>query len=72
MPKNDNEIDHTKDVEAKKLILSNVCLELTALGDMVENLLMDPEDMEEGTPIGVKLIIKGIKEQIWDVLTVQD
>ncbi|GHV89357.1 hypothetical protein AGMMS50268_07500 [Spirochaetia bacterium] len=57
-----------EEIDAKIQILADVHSELIALGDMVEKLLMDPEDMEEGTPNGVKIIITRIKEQVMNVI----
>jgi hypothetical protein len=48
--------------------LSNVTVELCALGDLVKSLLMDPEDMEKFTPEGIKLLIAGICEKIEEVI----
>ncbi|GHV93414.1 hypothetical protein AGMMS50268_39170 [Spirochaetia bacterium] len=57
-----------KEVEAKIQILADVHSELIALGDMVKALLLDPEDMEKGTPEGIKIFIQKIQNQVDDVL----
>ncbi|GHV87506.1 hypothetical protein AGMMS50255_8020 [Spirochaetia bacterium] len=56
------------EVDTKIQILADVHSELVALGDMVKSLLLDPEDMEEGTPNGVKILFQRIQDQIWNVI----
>jgi hypothetical protein len=52
---------HTELVENELL---DIAAELTAMGDMVSALLSDYEDMEPGTPGGVKILLTDIRKRI--------
>jgi hypothetical protein len=44
--------------------LTNISMELTAIGDMIPVLLQNYEDIEPHTPLGIKLLIEGIRKQV--------
>jgi hypothetical protein len=44
--------------------LAEIAAELTALGDMIPNLFLNYEDMEPGTPKGIKILIVDISKRI--------
>jgi hypothetical protein len=47
--------------------LAEIAAELTAVGDMLPGLFLNYEDMEPGTPKGVKVLITGIRKRVEDV-----
>ena len=44
--------------------LSEIATELIAMGDMVKVLLSDYEDMEPGTPNGIKILFMEIRKRL--------
>jgi hypothetical protein len=52
---------HTELIENELL---EIAAELTAMGDMVSALLSDTEDMEPGTPGGIKLLLTEIRSRL--------
>jgi hypothetical protein len=44
--------------------LTNISMELSAIGDMIPALLQNDEGMEPHTPQGIKLLIEGIGKQV--------
>ena len=47
--------------------LAEIAAELTALGDMVPGLFLNIEDMEPGTPKGIKILITATRKRIEDL-----
>jgi hypothetical protein len=47
--------------------LFDIAAEITALGDMIPGLFLNIEDMEPGTPKGVKILLTDIRKRIEDV-----
>jgi hypothetical protein len=44
--------------------LAEIASELTAFGDMIPGLFLNYEDMEPGTPKGVKILLTDIRNRI--------
>jgi hypothetical protein len=44
--------------------LAEIAAEITALGDMIPGLLLNSEDMEQGTPRGIKILLTDIERRI--------
>jgi hypothetical protein len=53
-----------KNMEPLENELLEIAAELTAMGDMVSTLLSDYEDMESGTPGGIKILFTEIRKRI--------
>jgi hypothetical protein len=47
--------------------LAEIAAELTALGDMIPGLFLNYEDMEPGTPKGIKILIADTRKRIEDL-----
>jgi predicted nucleic acid-binding Zn-ribbon protein len=47
--------------------LAEIAAELTALGDMIPELFLNYEDMEPGTPKGIKILIADTRKRIEDL-----
>jgi hypothetical protein len=47
--------------------LADIAAELTALGDMIPCLFLNHEDMEPGTPSGIKILNTDIRRRIEDL-----
>jgi hypothetical protein len=56
--------EYTGKYERTENELAEIAAELTALGDMVPGLLLNADDMETGTPAGVKVLITGIRRRV--------
>jgi hypothetical protein len=52
---------HVEQVENE---LAEIAAEITALGDMIPGLLLNSEDMEQGTPKGIKVLLADIRGRI--------
>jgi len=59
--------EYTGKCEQVENELSEIAAELTALGDMIPELFLNYEDMEPGTPKGVKILITDTRKRIEDV-----
>jgi hypothetical protein len=52
---------HVEQVENE---LAEIAAEITALGDMIPGLFLNTEDMEPGTPRGIKILLAEIRGRI--------
>jgi hypothetical protein len=59
--------EYTGKCEQVENELAEIAAELTALGDMIPGLFLNYEDMEPGTPKGVKILLTDIRKRIEDV-----
>ena len=59
--------EYTDKCEQVENELAEIAAELTALGDMIPGLFLNYEDVEPGTPKGVKILITDIRKRIEDV-----
>ena len=59
--------EYTGKCEQVENELTEIAAELTALGDMIPGLFLNYEDMEPGTPKGVKILLTDIRKRIEDV-----
>jgi hypothetical protein len=51
-------------VEQLENELADIATEIIALGDMIPALLLNTEDMEPGTPRGIKVLLAEIRKRI--------
>ena len=56
--------EYTGKYEQVENELAEIAAELTALGDMIPGLFLNIEDMEPGTPKGLKILITGMRKRI--------
>jgi DNA-directed RNA polymerase subunit F len=47
--------------------LAEIAAELTALGDMIPGLFLNIEDMEPGTPRGIKILLADVRKRTEDL-----
>ena len=59
--------EHTSKSEKVENELAEISAELTALGDMIPGLFLNAEEMEPGTPRGIKILLADIRKRIDDV-----
>jgi hypothetical protein len=53
-----------RDIQQIENELADITAEITALGDMIPAVIPNYEDIEPGTPGGIKLILTGIRKRI--------
>ena len=59
--------EYTSKSEKVENELSEIASELTALGDMIPGLFLNIEDMEPGTPRGIKILLADMRKRIDDL-----
>ena len=59
--------EYTSKCERVENELTEIAAELTALGDMIPGLFLNYEDIEPGTPKGIKILIADISKRIEDL-----
>jgi hypothetical protein len=59
--------DHSGKWEQVENELAEIAAEITALGDMLPVLIQYGEDMEPGTPKGIKILLADIRKHIEDL-----
>jgi len=59
--------EYTGKLEEVENELAEIAAELTALGDMIPGLFLNIEDMEPGTPKGIKILIADTRKRIVDL-----
>jgi hypothetical protein len=53
-----------QDIQLIENELADIAAEITALGDMIPAIIPNYEDLEPGTPGGIKLILTGIRKRV--------
>ena len=56
--------EYTDKYEQVENELAEIAAGLTALGDMIPNLFLNVEDMEPGTPQGIKILVTDIRKRV--------
>ena len=59
--------EYTSKSEKAENELLEIAAELTALGDMIPWLFLNIEDMEPGTPRGIKILLTDMRKRIDDL-----
>jgi len=59
--------EHTDECERVENELAEIASGLTALGDMIPGLFLNIEEMEDGTPRGVKILIADMRKRVEDL-----